>query len=65
MKSCTKYLTLNVPARMDFVHITPQVQDAVAESSVREGLCLANTMHITASSVISDNESGLHEDYKC
>jgi thiamine phosphate synthase YjbQ (UPF0047 family) len=50
---------------MDFVHITPQVQDAVAESSVREGLCLANTMHITASGVISDNESGLHEDYKC
>lgn len=64
MKSHTKYLTFNVPARMDFVHITPQVQDAVAESSIREGLCLVNAMHITASVFINDNEGGLHEDYK-
>lgn len=64
MKSHTKYLTFNVPARMDFVHITPQVQDAVAESGVREGLCLVNAMHITASVFINDNESGLHDDYK-
>ena len=49
---------------MDFVHITPQVQDAVAESGVREGLCLVNAMHITASVFINDNESGLHDDYK-
>jgi len=40
MKSHTKYLTFNVPARMDFVHITPQVQDAVRERGVQEGLCL-------------------------
>ena len=49
---------------MDFVHITPQVQKAVAESGVREGLCLVNAMHITASVFINDNESGLHADYK-
>ena len=64
MKSHTKYLTFNVPARMDFVHITPQVQESVAESCVREGLCLVNAMHITASVFINDNERGLHEDYK-
>ncbi|MFW9800510.1 MAG: secondary thiamine-phosphate synthase enzyme YjbQ [Candidatus Thorarchaeota archaeon] len=64
MKSHTEYLTFNVPARMDFVHITPQVKEVVAESQVREGLCLVNAMHITSSVFINDNESGLHEDYK-
>ncbi|NHI84088.1 MAG: YjbQ family protein [Candidatus Thorarchaeota archaeon] len=64
MKSHTKYLTFNVPARMDFVHITHQVQEMVAESGVKEGLCLVNAMHITASVFINDNESGLHSDYK-
>lgn len=64
MKSHTKYLTFNVPTRMDFVHITPQVQESVAESGVREGLCLVNAMHITASVFINDNEDGLHADYK-
>jgi secondary thiamine-phosphate synthase enzyme len=64
MKSLTKYLTFNVPARMDFVHITPQVEAAVRDSGVREGLCLVNAMHITASVFINDNESGLHADYK-
>ena len=49
---------------MDFVHITPQVQESVAESGVREGLCLVNAMHITASVFINDNEGGLHDDYK-
>jgi len=49
---------------MDFVHITPQVQEAVKESGVREGLCLVNSMHITSSVFINDHESGLHEDYK-
>ena len=49
---------------MDFVHITDQVQDAVRESEVKEGLCLVNAMHITASVFINDNESGLHSDYK-
>ncbi len=64
MKSFTKYLTLNVPVRMDFVHITPQVQEAVKESGIKEGLCLVNSMHITASVFINDNEGGLHNDYK-
>ncbi len=64
MKSLTKYLTFTVPVRMDFVHITHQVQDAVMESGISEGLCLVNAMHITASVFINDNESGLHADYK-
>jgi secondary thiamine-phosphate synthase enzyme len=49
---------------MDFVHITHDVQDAVQERGVQEGLCLVNAMHITASVFINDNENGLHEDYK-
>jgi secondary thiamine-phosphate synthase enzyme len=64
MKSHTKYLAFNVPARMDFVHITRQVQEEVSASGVKEGLCLVNAMHITASVFINDNESGLHDDYK-
>jgi secondary thiamine-phosphate synthase enzyme len=49
---------------MDFVHITNKVQDEVSASGVREGLCLVNAMHITASVFINDNEGGLHDDYK-
>jgi secondary thiamine-phosphate synthase enzyme len=64
MKSHTHYLTLTVPARMDFVNITREVENAVRESGVREGLCLVNAMHITASVFINDEESGLKEDYK-
>ena len=64
MKSHTEYLTLTVPQRMDFVNITHRVEDAVAKSGIREGLCLVNAMHITASVFINDNEPGLHEDYK-
>ena len=64
MKSLTRYLTFNIDARMDFVNITPQVEQAVAESGIREGLCLVNAMHITASVFINDDESGLHADYK-
>ena len=64
MKSLTEHLVFNVPARMGFVNITPQVADLVARSGVREGLCLVNAMHITASVFINDDEPGLHEDYK-
>ncbi len=64
MRSLTKRLTMNVPARMDFVNITHEVATAVAESGVQEGLCLVNAMHITASVFINDDERGLHEDYK-
>lgn len=64
MKSHTQYLTFNIPARMEFRNITPEVEAAVKASSVQEGLCLVNAMHITASVFINDNESGLLEDYK-
>lgn len=64
MKSQTEYLTFNLPERMGFLNITPQVAEIVRQSGVREGLCLANAMHITASVFINDDESGLHEDYK-
>ncbi len=64
MKSFTRELTLEVPARMDFVNITDDVATAVAESGVQEGLCLVNAMHITASVFINDDEPGLHADYK-
>ncbi|MDX1970372.1 MAG: secondary thiamine-phosphate synthase enzyme YjbQ [Planctomycetaceae bacterium] len=64
MKSLTRHLTFNLPARMAFLNITPQVEEAVRESGVREGLCLVNAMHITASVFINDDESGLPEDYK-
>ena len=64
MKSYTERITLTVPKGMDFVNITGRVEDAVAKSRVREGLCLVNAMHITASVFINDNEPGLHEDYK-
>jgi len=63
MRSTTRYLTLNVPARMAFVNITDDVEAVVAESRVQEGLCLVNAMHITASVFINDDEPGLHEDY--
>ena len=63
MKSHTKYLTLNVPGKMTFVNITPQVETAIRESGVREGMCLVNTMHITASVFINDDEPGLHHDF--
>lgn len=65
MKSHTQHLTLNVPERIDFVNITPQVEATVAESGVEEGLCLVNAMHITASVFVNDDEPGLHHDYKC
>ena len=64
MKSHTEYLTFNVPARMDFVNITCQVEEIVRKSGVQEGLVLCNAMHITASVFINDDEPGLHDDYK-
>ena len=64
MKSYREELWFEVPARMDFVNITPEVRQAVVESGVREGLCLVNAMHITASVFINDDESGLHKDYE-
>jgi secondary thiamine-phosphate synthase enzyme len=64
MKSHRKELTMNVPSRRGFVNITSEVAQAVRESGVREGLVLVNSMHITSSVFINDNESGLHHDYE-
>ncbi|MEW5734393.1 MAG: secondary thiamine-phosphate synthase enzyme YjbQ [Thermodesulfobacteriota bacterium] len=64
MKSYRKELWFNVAERMGFVNITPQVAQCLTESGIREGLCLVNAMHITASVFINDDESGLHADYK-
>lgn len=64
VKSHTEYLHFKTPTRRAFVHITGQVQDAVGRSGVREGLCLVNAMHITASVFINDDEQGLHGDYE-
>jgi secondary thiamine-phosphate synthase enzyme len=63
MKSYRKELMMRVPGRRGFVNITPDVERAVAESGVREGLVLVNPMHITASVFINDDEYGLHQDY--
>ena len=64
MKSLTRKLVLEVPERVQFINITREVEDAVGESGVAEGLCLVNAMHITASVFINDDEPGLHEDYR-
>lgn len=63
MKSKTEYLTFNTPTRRAFVNITSNVRKIVEESGIKEGLCLVNAMHITASVFINDNESGLHQDF--
>jgi secondary thiamine-phosphate synthase enzyme len=64
MKSLTEYLTFKTKSRRDFVNITPDVEKLVVKSGIKEGLCLVNAMHITASVFINDNESGLHHDYE-
>ncbi|MGH9905839.1 MAG: secondary thiamine-phosphate synthase enzyme YjbQ [Pyrinomonadaceae bacterium] len=64
MRSHTAHLTFNVPQRMGFVNITDEVTNEVTNSGVKEGLCLVNAMHITASVFINDDEPGLHEDYE-
>jgi len=63
MKSYRKELWFNVPARRGFVNITSQLQEALRESGIKEGLILVNAMHITASVFINDDEPGLHQDY--
>jgi secondary thiamine-phosphate synthase enzyme len=64
MKSYRKELWFNIPERRGFVNITPQVNDCLRESGIKEGLLLVNAMHITASVFINDDESGLHHDYE-
>ena len=64
MKSHRKELWFEVSARRGLLNITPKVAEAVRASGVREGLCLVNAMHITASVFINDDESGLHRDFE-
>lgn len=64
VKSLRKELWFLIPARRGFVNITDQVNECVRESGVREGLVLVNSMHITASVFINDDEGGLHHDYE-
>lgn len=63
MKSYRKELTMNTRQRYQLIRITDQVQQALSESGIQEGLCLVNSMHITSSVFINDNESGLHADF--
>ena len=63
MKSFTEYLTFKTKSKKEFVNITSDVEKLVQKSSIKEGICLVNAMHITASVFINDNENGLHHDY--
>ncbi|MGD0551915.1 MAG: secondary thiamine-phosphate synthase enzyme YjbQ [Sedimentisphaerales bacterium] len=62
MKTYRKELWFNTPHRRDFINITGEIQQCVAESGIKEGMCLVNAMHITASVFINDDEPGLHQD---
>jgi secondary thiamine-phosphate synthase enzyme len=64
MKSLTEHLWFNTPTRRAFINITPQIEELVRKSGVREGLVLVNAMHITASVFINDDEPGLHRDFE-
>jgi len=63
MKAYTEYLVFNTGKRYEIVNITPQVEKALEKSGIKEGLCLVNAMHITASVFINDDEEGLHQDF--
>jgi len=63
MKSYTEYLVFNTKNRTEFINITPQIDQALKKSGIKEGLCLINAMHITASVFINDDEEGLHKDF--
>jgi len=64
MKSYRKEFTFRTQTRRDYINITSQVESVLQESGIKEGLCLVNAMHITASVFINDNESGLHRDFE-
>lgn len=63
VKASREYLTFNTDTRRAFINITPLVRKIIEKSTIKEGLCLINAMHITASVFINDDEDGLHEDY--
>jgi secondary thiamine-phosphate synthase enzyme len=64
MKNYRKELWFNTPTRRAYINITTQVQECLRESGIREGLCLVNACHITASCFVNDDESGLHQDFE-
>ena len=64
MKTLTEYLWFNTKKEREFLNITPEVEELVRKSGIKEGLCLVNAMHITSSVFINDNESGLHSDFE-
>ena len=63
MKSYRQELWFNTSRRREYINITPQVEECLRESGIREGLCLVNAMHITASVFVNDDEPGLHRDF--
>ena len=63
MKSLTEYLSFNTKERRELINITSRVEEIVRRSGIKEGLCLVNALHITASIFINDNEPGLHRDF--
>lgn len=63
MKAYREELWFEVKTRRAYINITPKVEEALEKSGIREGLCLVNAMHITASVFINDDEQGLHQDY--
>src|SRR6188474_2167159 len=64
MKSVTKYLTFHVEKRFKLVNITPEIEKIVQDSKISDGLCLVNSMHITSSVFVNDDERGLHADFE-
>jgi len=64
VKSMREYLWFDTKSRVEFINITRNVQEVITKSGIKEGLCLVNAMHITASVFINDDEAGLHQDYK-
>ena len=64
MNSFRKELWFNVPERRAYLNITHQVEECLRDSGIKEGLCLVNAMHITASVFVNDDESGLHQDFE-
>jgi len=64
MKSFQQYLWFNTRKRQEFINITPKIEELVRKSGIKEGLCLVNAMHITASVFINDDEKGLHQDFE-
>jgi secondary thiamine-phosphate synthase enzyme len=64
MRSYREELAFEIPRRRAFVNITAQVEEAVRKSGIREGFCLVNSMHITSSVFVNDDESGLHQDFE-